>query len=156
MRRNLKWQLIIVGLLGVMLLDSCGSDTLVEQPSNIQILEEDLIEIQAYIDNKGYTDVDTTTSRVRFVVLDEGNGEAIEYNDIVSVHYVGRFLDEEIFDTSIDTVDINNDSFDSLSRYQPFVFTHTESGWALETLGFVQGFADGTTASLKQMNVGGI
>lgn len=135
MRRVLKWQLIIVGILGVVLLDACGDDGIIEVPTTNEVIEEDLVEIQEYITEKGYSNVDTTASRVRFIVLDEGNGATIEYNDIVSVHYVGRFLDEEIFDTSIDTVDINNDSFDSLSRYQPFVFTHTQSGWAIETLG---------------------
>ena len=137
------------------ILVGCNDSGIIELTSSVEQLELDLLEIKEYIQEKGYSNVDTTESRVRFVILEEGTGETIEPNDIVSFDYAGMLLNDTLFDTSRESIAIEGGLYDSARIYTPYVFTHTESGWALETLGFVQGFSDGTTAAMKKMNVGG-
>lgn len=138
------------------LLMACKEDELIATPDPRVQRAIDLEIINDYIATQGY-DVDpgdTTASGIRFVILDEGNGAPVEYGDIVDNYYVGRFTDQELFDTNIDTVDINNGTFDSLKTYQAQRFTHTETGWAIRQ-DYLAGYVDGITAVLERMNIGG-
>ncbi len=155
MKRVFNWKVAILAA-AVIAVEACGDDGIIDVPSNNEILEEDIEEINQYVLDKGYGDVvDTTESRVRYVILKEGAGEPIEFNDIVSVNYVGMFVDDSVFDTSIESVAIASDIHVESRIYEPLVFTHTASGWAMSSLGFIQGFNDGTTEVLKELNVGG-
>lgn len=154
MKKLINWQLALcIGLISLM---ACGDDGIIDVLTVNDRLDEDLKLIDEYITEKGYTSVDTTSSRVRYVILEEGDGEIIEFNDIVSMNYVGMFLNDTVFDTSIKTVAIENDLFSETRTYAPYTFTHTQSGWGIEQLGFIQGFSDGSTAALSKMKVGGM
>ena len=144
---------LFVGLLAVLMLMSCEEDSVVSLVDPSIQRAEDLAIIEDYIEEKGYTNVDTTASGVRYAIIEEGTGKSIAFNDIVQIHYAGRLTDGTLFDTSIDTVAINNDSFDSLKTYNPIRFTYAQGGWTLGS--YVEGFKEGVTASLGKMKVGG-
>ena len=59
--------------------------------------------IEQYIEDKGYADYDydTLSFGIRLVVIDQGAGSAIEYNDIVQFDYDGRLVNDLLFDTSV-------------------------------------------------------
>lgn len=56
-------------------------------------------------------DVEPTESGMYFITLEPGNGKPVEYGDIVTVHYEGRFLNGRFFDSTV-------------KRNQPFEFVY--------------------------------
>lgn len=143
-------------------------DNLVERLDPEEQRALDNASIDAYIAEKGYnlSDIDTTETGIRVVLLDSGQGPEVDYGDIVSLHLTGRFDEGSIFDTSIDTVAINNDIFDSTRVYSPLIFTHSQEGWALSEVRNVRderfwylcsftGFTHGVTTAMEKINVGG-
>lgn len=56
-------------------------------------------------------DVEPTESGMYFITLTPGNGKPVEYGDIVTVHYEGRFLNGRFFDSTV-------------KRNQPFEFVY--------------------------------
>ena len=154
MRSVLNWKITTLVFIVGTLLQACGDDGIIELPTSDDYFQEDVEKITEYIAEKGYSNVDTTESGVRYVIFETGDGEPIEFNDIVSMDYVGMYLDDTVFDTSIESVAIVKDILIESRTYEPTIFTHTASGWAIAPL-FVSGFGEGTTAALKKMNVGG-
>lgn len=155
-----KFRIQILALLVIIIsiVSGCGDNEIVTIVSTEDQLALDIVKINDYIAQKGYTNVDTTSRSVRYVVTNEGSGDTIESGDIVSLHYTGRFLDDEVFDTSIDTVAINNDMYDSARTYRPsFIFTQSESGWAMVNAypNLTLGFSNGVTEGLKKIKRGG-
>lgn len=156
MRSVLNWKITTLVFIVGTLLQSCGDNGIIEIPSSEDYLQSEIDQIEEYIAEKGYTNVDTTESRVRYVIFEEGSGAEIKPGDIVSINYVGLLMDDDtVFDTNIKAVAIANDQFIDSRTYAPLVFTHSESGWAIELAGFVPGFADGVTAAFSEMKVGG-
>jgi hypothetical protein len=88
-------------LIALMWLMACAGPQFEEPFDSEEQLEKDIELIEAYLADKGYTDYDTLDNDIRALVLDEGVGEPIEPNDIISFQYVGIFLNDTIFDTSI-------------------------------------------------------
>ncbi len=78
---------------------ACG-DPLKRDIDDNEQLEIDITDIENYLVAKGYAEYDTLDFDVRALILEEGDGEEIEYGDIVNYHYIGRFLDGVLFDTS--------------------------------------------------------
>lgn len=64
---------------------------------------EDVEAIDAYLAENGI-DAQSTESGLRYVITEEGNGTYAQTGDKVSVHYAGRVLDGEYFDTSMEDV----------------------------------------------------
>lgn len=160
--RKIKIIWALVGLLGVV---ACDEDILDAPDASEQIVIDNKL-IDAYIAEKGYdTDaIDTTASGIRVLVLDSGQDPQVNYGDIVSLHLTGRFTDGQRFYTNIDTVAINDDSYDSTRVYAPIVFTHSPGGWALTeaaddtgpyALCNFTGFTKGVTAAMERINIGG-
>lgn len=153
MKLKLVFALLLASI-GVLM--SCGEDPIIEPVDPEVQFDNDIASINDYLSEQGYDpeSVDTTASGVRYIILEEGSGASISYADIVDNYYVGRFTDKEIFDTNIDTVDINNGTFDSLATYGPQRISHTETGWAIRGT-YLNGYVDGVTAVYEQMNIGG-
>ena len=157
---SLRIQIIGLLIFAIAGMIACGDENIIENVDASIQRRIDLEIINDYIADQQYNfqPGDTTASGVRFVILDVGTGDSIFYEDIVDVYYVGRFTNREIFDTNIDTVDINNDTFDSTAAYTAVRFTHTPGGWAIRTkLGsaFRIGFYDGITAILDRTRIKG-
>jgi len=62
-------------------------------------LEKDTQLIEAYIDENGL-DALSTASGLYYVIEEPGNDEHPEFGDVLMLKYTGRFLDEEVFDSS--------------------------------------------------------
>ncbi len=71
--------------------------------------EKEIEDRNAYIQENNIT-VAPTASGLYYIETVEGNGEQAKANDIVSVHYTGKFLNGKTFDSSYD-------------RNQPIEFT---------------------------------
>lgn len=93
----------------------------------------DAAEIDAYLAEKGITAV-TTESGLRYVITQEGTGEKPQPGDVVVVHYDGKLLSGERFDSSIE-------------RGQPFSFPLGQGqvirGWD-EGIGYISKGGKGT------------
>ncbi|WP_258099361.1 FKBP-type peptidyl-prolyl cis-trans isomerase [Marinoscillum pacificum] len=160
MRSVLNWKITTLVFIVGTLLQACGDDGIIDIPSSEDQLTSDIAEIEDYLSTKGYTEVDTTDSEVRYVILNEGSGELIELNDIITLHYTARLLDDQLVISTIDSVienhnNVQPDSTTLLTKDVPLVFTHTSSGWGMASATSVSGLADGGTAALLKINVGG-
>lgn len=123
--------------------------------------EEDLAIIEDYLSEKGFSadQIDTTASGVRYVILDEGMVEnddlRIDESDFVDFDYIGRLTTGSLFDTSIESIAIEDTVIYSESRdYEPFSIVYTTLGWTIQGR-FIQGFSDGITATFDGLYVGG-
>ncbi|GAB5522571.1 MAG: FKBP-type peptidyl-prolyl cis-trans isomerase [Roseivirga sp.] len=65
---------------------------------------ENLEEGQAFLEENGKkSGVITTASGLQYKHLQEGTGESPTINSTVTVHYTGKFLDGEVFDSSLNS-----------------------------------------------------
>jgi len=96
-----------LGLVGIVV--SCNTDPLVDPFDPVEQQEIDIDIIEEYLSDNGYTDYDTLDTGVRVVILEEGDGEIIEYNENIQFDYLGLFTSDTIFDTSIAEVAYNQD-----------------------------------------------
>jgi hypothetical protein len=104
---------LLWALVSVLLFSSCSDDNLTvvnpEEPG--QSSEDSLAQanldislINAYLMEKGVEEFDTTAGGSRYYLLQEGNGTYPELNDIVSINFIGTFLDGTVFDSNIESV----------------------------------------------------
>ncbi|MFT6868521.1 MAG: hypothetical protein ACJA08_003375 [Cyclobacteriaceae bacterium] len=87
--------------------------------------------------NKVLVDNDTV-DRIRtiYAILDQGAGETLELNDIVSYNFNIRTTDDSVRVTNISSVAIAYDLYDSsfVDIYSPLKFTLASSGWTVGAL----------------------
>ena len=153
---------------------SCGEGNIrVDVDPQIQY-EKDSLKILEYLGEKGYSEneIGSTTTGVRYVILDSGSAEKIDESDLVDFDYTGITLGDTIFDTSIEEVGdslkayyeenpyiIDGDTISVFTRttYDPLFITYSASGWTIPTGqgGFIPGFAQGISATFKHMSEGG-
>ncbi len=157
------------------MLGSCGTE--IEPPIDPAIqAAEDSATIVNYIDDLGLTGQDSILlTGVHYVILDSGDGEFIDESDIVKFHYLGKTLNDTIFDSSIkeiadsirtlvqaDTVGVEASleqlslliAFEEDRSYEPFEITYTASGWPISGR-FINGFEQGVSATFRNMKEGG-
>lgn len=153
-------------LLGLSIMTGCGEINIIDPQTADEQLTEDLEIIEEYRQSEGLTFVeDTLTYPVQYLILDEGDGKAINYEDIVFCNYNLKLTTGELFHTSMDTVAIANEIYDEDLSYRPAIFTHTQTGWGVTPIlgqptgttstSYESGWKIGLTAALKKMNVGG-
>jgi hypothetical protein len=100
---------VVVVLMTVAMLVGCG-DRFTEGVTSQEQLVADVIDMEAYLADNGYVNYDTLDGEIRVVVLEEGDGSTIEFEDIVLYDFTGRFLDEIIFDTTIPELAFEQDT----------------------------------------------
>ncbi|CAN5615619.1 hypothetical protein BH23BAC1_BH23BAC1_03970 [soil metagenome] len=88
-----------------------------------QALQKDNDIIESYLDENDIQ-AQQTESGLRYTILREGAGAQPQTGDSVSVHYVGKLLNGELFDTSREAVAKENDMHDPRNPYQPLSFVH--------------------------------
>ena len=160
----------------VILLVSCvGGDILEPTDPTIQA-EEDSVTIVNYFADLGFEADSILDTGVFYKILDEGTGDTtILESDVVMFNYVGKLLNDTIFDTNIeevadsirfaveenitegDTTDTEFAlliTFDEDRNYEPFTEVYSASGWTISG-SYIDGFADGVTATFRQLRVGG-
>ncbi len=101
----------------VLLIAACSDDSAenkqAEQtdiPSETSITEETLAMAEAYaLENQQYLEtnqakdgVQVTESGLQYLILNEGDGASPTVDDFVTVHYRGRFVGGDVFDSSIE------------------------------------------------------
>lgn len=82
------------------------------------------IEMQVLVDyvrNNGFSDI--ATNGVYYKTTQEGKGIKPAQDKKVKVHYVGKFLDGRVFDTSVESVAKESGKYDSRRKYEPLEFT---------------------------------
>ncbi len=70
---------------------------LIASPNNQQEREQNVI-INHAIDK--LWNVQRTNSGLYYEILDEGQGDPIQWGDYIEVHYEGKFMDGQVFDSS--------------------------------------------------------
>lgn len=63
--------------------------------------EEEIALIENYLAENGYTQYDTLQTGTRIFILEKGTGDIIKYNDNIQFDFIGKLLNDTIFDTSI-------------------------------------------------------
>lgn len=135
--RKISNLLLGSSLLLVLLISSCGDSglTIVDQDAPVQTAEDSLAQlaednalIDAYIAENRLEDVFTTSSGVRYYLIEEGNGTFPELNDIVSVSFIGYYLDGTVFDTNIESVADNNIIGKDNGDFSVWRFNYTVDG----------------------------
>ncbi|WP_421763507.1 FKBP-type peptidyl-prolyl cis-trans isomerase [Ekhidna sp.] len=170
------------GLLAIFvgfILLACGDgDVLIQEDPRIQFIKDSTLIID-YLNENGYDEsqIGNTPSGIRYVILDSGDMVSIDESDIVTYDYVGKFLSDSVFDTSIevigdsvrmalleDSVGLSDKSvheayliqFPEEREYKPLVITYTSNGWTSPSGdGVVDGFFEGMEATLKYLKTGG-
>ncbi len=153
-------------LTGILIFTGCGEINIVDPQTADEQLAEDLELIEEYRVSEGITFLeDSATYPIQYLILDEGDGRAINYEDIVFCDYIIKLTTGEIFHTSIEAVAKENDVYNEDISYKPAVFTHTKTGWGVTPLlrnnsgstnsSYESGWRIGVTAALKKMKVGG-
>lgn len=171
----MKTGVVFFGLALLGILMACGDGNVLVTPDPAVQLETDSVIIAEYFEEKNITDYETSDGGVRYVILEEGDGEAIDESDIVSFLYNGMLLNDSIFDTNNQMVgdsirnhfledsvgmtdksiyDIYLATFTEDREYEPFIITYTASGWAISER-FIIGFTEGVSETFNQMNIGG-
>jgi len=130
-----------------------GSDRDLDDPAQITAdsLRQSGIDndsIEWYITEYGIENVITEDTGIRYALTKEGNGETPDYNDIVSVEYTGMFLNNKVFDTTIEDVAIDA-GIDVAGRiYTPLRFNFTKDGSGISS-SFLAQFRNGLNKILS-------
>ena len=85
-------------------------------------LEEDGKMIDAYL-NENNIEFGIGSSGLRYVIIEEGEGEFPQPNQQVSVNYTGKLLNGQVFDTSVEADAREADVYNAGRQYQPYQFT---------------------------------
>lgn len=128
--------ILFIGLLSIFVACSSDNDTdpEVEAERIADSLAQSVIEntiIDEYMANNGISGLTISeTTGIRYGVITPGTGTFPEFNDIVSIDYVGKFiLDvDSVFDASNEQVARDNDVYNELISYQPITFNMTPAG----------------------------
>jgi len=99
---------------------------------NQQKLEEDML--KDFIQKENIT-VKPTSSGLYYITLDKGNGKKPKKGDKLIIHYTGKFINGEIFDSS-------------LKRGKPLTYTFGEKGFIAGWEEGVSYMSEGETAKL--------
>lgn len=150
--------LILLAYLGVQLI-GCRTEELEEIPDADEQYAEDVLVINSYLEENGWADIaDSTESGLRYVALDTGDGPSIEYRDLVTLDFTGRYTDGQAYLSSLQSV-VDEDTTDNdllAFASSRLVFTHSAGGWALDQEYSIEpGFREGITILLDTINVGG-
>jgi FKBP-type peptidyl-prolyl cis-trans isomerase FkpA len=84
-------------------------------------LQEDIKAIEDYI-SENNLDATKTESGLFYVIEEEGNGPEVDQGDTVAVNYTGYVLDGTVFDTSLESVAKENNTFMEGRPYEPIEF----------------------------------
>ena len=91
-----------------------------EEHAKVQ-LQEDIKVLEDYIAENNLS-ASRTESGLFYVIEEEGNGAEVEQGSTVSVNYTGYVLDGSIFDTSIENVARESNTFMEGRNYEPIEF----------------------------------
>ncbi|MCE7055019.1 FKBP-type peptidyl-prolyl cis-trans isomerase [Algoriphagus sp. AGSA1] len=107
---------------GSLALASCIDD----EATNEVIFNEDIAEIQAYLDTTTIVNVKEAYDEGRGITVIwqelSGSKDTVSLGDTLRVNYVGRLLSNKAFDTSIEEIAKEEGIFNSQRKYDPLRF----------------------------------
>lgn len=177
-------RIALLSFLVALVMFACGDGNVVIQVDPAVQLQEDSIAIVQYLSENGYEDYEYTSTGIWYLILDPGTGIPIDESDIVTFDFNTRLLNDTIFDTSIqevgdsirahflvDSVGLADksiheaflNSFPENRDYSSLIVTYSTNGWTIpsgfpyrtNSQNFGDGFKNGLSASLQNLNVGG-
>jgi FKBP-type peptidyl-prolyl cis-trans isomerase len=93
-----------------------------KQEKAAEQLPKDIEAINAYLHNNQLQAM-ATPSGLRYRILTPGQGAHPQAGDIVSVNYIGRTLDGQVFDTNLIAEAKQHNLYDASRSYEPMQFT---------------------------------
>jgi len=115
--------LMVIGVVST-LITSCDDDCENQRGEcPDEQLAEDVAVIENYLEENNLTAQRNNAYDLFYIIEEEGNGIKPENGQLVQVNYVGRFLDGEVFDTSIESVAKEAGLYSETREYKPFEFT---------------------------------
>lgn len=92
------------------------------QEQAAQQLPKDIEAIHAYL-QQHQLQADTTSSGLRYRITHPGQGASPQPGDLVSVNYIGRTLEGQVFDTNMAAEAKQHKLYDARRKYEPMQFT---------------------------------
>ena len=86
-------------------------------------LTKDISEIERYLEDNNLTAERDASYDFFYIIEEEGTGPTAQNGQVVTANYTGRFLNGQVFDTSIESVAIDAGVFSENRQYEPFTFT---------------------------------
>lgn len=124
-----RWKSALLMLVLLITAGGCSPGEALSEPDLDQQLAEDLQIIDSYVEQRGFSNVQTTRTGARYVIVETGEGEPIGKGDIFSLNYLGKTDAGIVFNTNIPAVLDSAVSVPSSAEGEPFVMTYSETGW---------------------------
>ncbi|MDH5609104.1 MAG: hypothetical protein OEY56_06455 [Cyclobacteriaceae bacterium] len=140
MKLNKSFKRFVFPLL--VLLVACREDIIEVARSRGEIRAADIAQIDQYILDHNMGTPDTTLNGARYFIVDEGTGDSVTQNAIVSVDYIAYYMNDTIFDTTIPIVADTALNIPN-STVSARVFTYTQTGWPLQFVTFTSQYYNG-------------
>ena len=147
--------LSIISLISVFI--SCEENEAIETIDYQEIWESDSLTIDNYIKENGLDPVFTTASGARYAIQSVGEGDSINYNDLITINYTAYDANGIVFKSSIIP---DSSEYYIYPIFAPLTFTYTSSGWTLEYTSLFAslqsyGLFEAISAALVNMKTGG-
>ncbi len=155
--QSAKLLLILPTMFLITLFISCKENESIEIVNYQEIWESDSLTIDNYFKENNLNPVFTTASGARYAIQSIGEGDSINYNDLITINYTAYDNSGIIFKSTI-TPDDNE--YYIYPIYDPLTFTYTSSGWTLKYTSLIStlqgdGLSEAISAALVQMKTGG-
>jgi len=155
--QSAKLLLILPTMFLITLFISCKENESIETVNYQEIWESDSLTIDNYFKENNLNPVFTTASGARYAIQSIGEGDSINYNDLITINYTAYDNSGIIFKSTI-TPDDNE--YYIYPIYDPLTFTYTSSGWTLKYTSLIStlqgdGLSEAISAALVQMKTGG-
>tara|TARA_A100001011_G_C14076819_1_gene742741 strand:- start:179 stop:781 length:603 start_codon:yes stop_codon:yes gene_type:complete len=155
--QSAKLLLILPTMFLITLFISCKENESIETVNYQEIWESDSLTIDNYFKENNLNPVFTTASGARYAIQSIGEGDSINYNDLITINYTAYDNSGIIFKSTI-TPDDNE--YYIYPIYDPLTFTYTSSGWTLKYTSLIStlqgdGLSEAISAVLVKMKTGG-
>jgi hypothetical protein len=152
-----KRLLIFPTIFSISVFLSCEESEAFETVDYKEIWESDSLIIDNYFKENNLDPVFTTASGARYAIQSIGEGDNINYNDLITINYTAYDENDIIFKSTI-TPDDNE--YYIYPIYDPLTFTYTSSGWTLKYTSLISmlqgdGLSEAISAALVNMKTGG-
>ena len=152
-----KRLLILLTMFSISAFLSCEESEAIEAVNYQEIWESDNIIIDNYFKENNLDPVFTTASGARYAIQSIGEGDSINYNDLITINYTGYDKNGIIFKS---TITPDADEYYVYPIYDPLTFTYTSSGWTLKYTSLIStlqgnGLSEAISAALVNIKTGG-
>lgn len=106
---------------------------------------DELLRLQAYM-RINYPGLEPSTSGLYTIIYEQGSGKVPEKGDYILFDYIGKTLDEDVFETSYSNIAYLHDIFSSRARYAPLYVNYKD-----EIKSLIKGLLEG----MGNLNEGG-